>query len=102
MTDEPEIIAVCQFSVISVQRIAAGDVVALADVALDLDGIEMKLHGLQVVRVPLGLVARMPRYRAPNGRWVPAVELPEELAQAIGAEVLATIADGTLPGTARA
>ncbi len=85
MTD----IATITFRVTSLRRLHDdGRIVALAEVTVDLDGIPLVLHGLQIVRVLHGLECRMPHYRTPTGAWAPAVTLPEELGGAIGREVL--------------
>jgi stage V sporulation protein G len=68
----------------------AGRVLALATVEIDLDGVALALHGVQVLRTPTGkLQARAPHYRAQTGQWLPAVTLPDELERAIGREILA-------------
>jgi hypothetical protein len=79
------------FTVTDLRRLhSAGNLLALATVALDLDGVAMTLHGVAITRLPNGsLQCRAPHYRAQTGAWVPAVTLPEDLAVAIGREVLA-------------
>lgn len=67
----------------------AGRLIGLAIVRLELDGVELTLQGVQVVRIPAGLSVQAPRFRHPrDGRWLPCLVLPDELREAIGAQVL--------------
>lgn len=71
------------------QTPGCGRLLALATVAVDLDGIELALHGVQIVRLPTGrLRCQAPQFRNHSGAWLPAVTLPPELELAIGREVL--------------
>jgi hypothetical protein len=83
------------FEVVSVTRLhSAGHLLALATVEIDLDGVALTLHGVQVVRTPAGkLQCRAAHYRTPTGEWAPAVILPDELERAIGAEILAGLVE---------
>ena len=85
------------FQIEHVERVKnAGRLYALARVALDVDGIEMRLQGVRVVRQPTGLLAvEAPQFRQPGGEWVPAVTLPPELKQAIAQDILDIV--DTLP-----
>jgi DNA-binding cell septation regulator SpoVG len=84
-----------RFEVVELRRLhSAGRLLALATVELDLGGIELTLHGVQVIQLPNGkLQCNAPRYRTPTGEWAPAVTLPDELELAIGAEILAAFTD---------
>ncbi|MBN8899875.1 MAG: hypothetical protein J0H57_02490 [Rhodospirillales bacterium] len=79
------------FEVTSLRRLhGAGPVVALASVSVDLDGVELELHGLQVRRRPDGLLeCKAPHFRDTTGTWRTAITLPPELEDAIGREVVA-------------
>ena len=80
-----------RFTVQGVEPVrAAGRLIALAIVALDVAGVELVLQGVQVVRGVDGvLTVRPPVWRHPaSGRWLPAMVLPPELQAAIGVEVL--------------
>ncbi|MBN8925540.1 MAG: hypothetical protein J0H19_02850 [Rhodospirillales bacterium] len=81
------------FEVTSLRRLhGAGPVVALASVSVDLDGVELELHGLQVRRRPDGLLeCKAPHFRDTTGRWRTAITLPPELEDAIGREVIAAV-----------
>lgn len=74
----------------------SGRLLALAIVVVDVDGIELVLQGVQVVRGSGGLPeVRAPVFRHPaSGQWVPAVLLPPELSEAIAKEVLNISAGG--------
>jgi stage V sporulation protein G len=79
------------FEVVSVTRLhRAGRLLALATVEIDLDGVALTLHGVQVIQLPNGrLQCRAAHYRAQTGTWAPCITLPDELERAIGREILA-------------
>lgn len=58
---------------------------ALASAEISVAGVTFTLHGIQVIRIKDPATGReatgvdVPRYRAPNGTWRQAVELPPEL-----------------------
>lgn len=84
-----------RFEVLGVERVDRGRLVALANVLVDVAGVELTLQGVQVVREADGVVVRAPAFRHPrDGRWLPAVLLPPELRDAIGAEVLSGMSQG--------
>lgn len=99
MTTAPATIPVT-FTVTSLRHLHdAGRLLVLADVTMDLGGIEIALHGVQVLRLPTGrLRCQAPRHRSHTGEWLPAVTLPEELELAIGREVMT--AAGFVPDAA--
>ncbi len=67
-----------------------GSLIGLAIVELDIAGVILTLQGVQVLRMPDGsLACRSPQFRRPNGVWTSGVVLPPDLAEALGAEVLA-------------
>ena len=67
----------------------AGRLHAMAVVSVDVDGVEMRIQGVRIVRQPTGMLAvEAPQFRRPGGEWVPAVTLPPELKDAIAAEIL--------------
>ena len=73
------------FRVEHVEKVrGAGRLHAIAVVSVDVDGVEMRIQGVRIVRQPTGLLA----FRRPGGEWVPAVTLPPELKDAIAAEIL--------------
>jgi len=66
---------------------------AFAVVEIELDGIPILLQGVQVrCRDGGGLSCDAPCFRGPDGRWLPAVVLPPDLAQALADEVFAAMA----------
>ena len=83
------------FNVERVEKVRnAGRLYAMATVLIDVDGVEMRLQGVRVVKLPTGLLAvEAPQFRRPGGEWVPAVTLPPALKQAIANEIL-TIVEG--------
>jgi len=82
-----------RFEVRGIEQAHAGRLVALAIVAIDIEGVELVLQGVQVLRgAGGGWVVRAPVWRHPgSGKWVPAIVLPDELRDAIASEVMATI-----------
>jgi DNA-binding cell septation regulator SpoVG len=79
-------------TVLSVERLQGGRILALASVALDFDGILIEVHGLRVVRATKdgreAAGVEMPHYRAADGSMRPTVRLPEELHQPIATAIL--------------
>jgi len=88
--------ASASFEVLGVEPVrGAGRLVGLAIVRVELEGVELVLQGVQVLRTPAGLTVQAPTFRHPkHGCSVPSVILPPELRDAIGAEVLASMGEG--------
>jgi stage V sporulation protein G len=76
--------------VLSVTPVRAGKLFALASVELDIDGIQITIHGIRALHVaaPVGTRIELPQYRGPNGQWQTAIALPEEIREPIGDAVL--------------
>ena len=84
-TDSVEV----SFEVVKVERVDAGRLYALATVVVSVNDVEMAIQGVRIMRQATGMLAvEAPRFRRPGGEWVPAVMLPEELKQALAAEIL--------------
>lgn len=94
---------------VSVQVVAlepvhgCGVLVCLAVVELVVEGVEIRLQGVQVLQQRDGtLVVRMPSFRPPSGPSAPGVVLPPELEDAVARLVLEEFAPGcrvqVLPG----
>lgn len=76
-------------TVLRIDPVPAGRLLALAAVELLVDGIMIELRGVRVVRTgPRTLGVEPPTYRGPTGAAVPAVILPPELSAAIASAVL--------------
>jgi hypothetical protein len=88
--------ATVTFTVIGLERLRdRGRLLAFANVELVIEGVELKLQGIGVVRERDGsLTCEAPRFRHPDGRWLPGVVLPKELTTAIATEVLAAYRQG--------
>lgn len=70
--------------VLRLDRVQAGRLVALAMVAVEIDGLQVVLQGVRAVRNRDGtLTIGAPVFRGPDGRWLPAVILPEVVEGAI-------------------
>ncbi len=81
-----------RFEVLGVERVRqAGRLLALANVTLDMGGVELVLQGVRVFRCMDGSIAVSgPQWRHPgSGRWTPGVLLPPDLAKAMGGEIIA-------------
>lgn len=70
--------------VLGVEIVNKGALLALANVLVSFDGVEIEIQGVQVRRHPDGRVTvDSPCFRGGDGRWLPALVLPPELGQAI-------------------
>ncbi len=67
----------------------SGNLLGLADVEVLLDGVSIILHGVQICATADRTEVRLPRYRAPDGNWVAAISLPEEVKGPMGDVVMA-------------
>lgn len=65
-----------------------GNLLALADVEVLLDGVSIILHGVQVCATDQRTEVRLPKYRAPDGNWVAAITLPDEVKGPMGDVVI--------------
>ena len=66
-----------------------GRLLGLADAEVVVEGVTFAVKGIRVVHGGEGgLLVQPPRFRHPDGQWLPAVVLPRELEEAIAAEVL--------------
>lgn len=96
VADAPET-ATVTFQVIGVEPVhGRGRLIGLAIVEAEVGGVAMTLQGCQVIKRDHGsLEARAPVFRHPrDGRWLPALILPDELRDALGREVLASFQQG--------
>ncbi len=82
--------ATVTFTVSGVERFGdLGRLVGLADVEVVVDGVAIAVRGVRILQRPGGgLAAEPPRFRRPDGRWIPSVGLPRALSDAIAAAVL--------------
>ena len=54
-----------------------GRLAGLADVRIEIEGVVLLLQGVRVLREPDGgLACQEPRFRHPDGRWMPVAVLP--------------------------
>jgi hypothetical protein len=76
-----------------------GRLAGLADVRIEIEGVGLLLQGVRVLReLDGGLACQEPRFRHPDGGWVPMLVLPPELSDAVAAAVLALVGDVTRLG----
>ena len=72
-----------------------GRLLGLADAEVVVEGVTFAVNGIRVIHGgESGLVVQPPRFRHPDGQWLPAVVLPRELEEAIEAEVLGAFSPG--------
>jgi hypothetical protein len=92
--------SVVTFAVTGFERIPGTRRLAgLAGVRIEIEGVVLLLQGVRVLREPDGgLTCQEPRFRHPDGGWVPVLVLPPELSDAIAAAVLAHAGDVTRLG----
>lgn len=94
MTDVSSETALVTVTVLNVQAVQKGQIMALAAVEIELDGVVFTVNGLQVIRTREPASSReatgvaLPRYRAPDGQWRPAVDLPGELREPVTMAIL--------------
>ncbi|PPQ40458.1 stage V sporulation protein G [Rhodoblastus acidophilus] len=85
--------ATATLTVVSVEKVQKGRLIGLAVVEVEIDGIPTLMQGFKIMRLPYGgLSCELPCFRHPDGRWLPAVVLTEELTKAIADEVLTIFA----------
>lgn len=99
MTDTSSETALVTVTVLDVQAVQKGQIIALAAVEIELDGVAFVVNGLQVIRTREPASDReatgvaLPRYRAPDGSWKPAIDLPVELREPITTAILEQCCD---------
>lgn len=91
--------ALITVTVLDGQAVQKGQIIALAAVEIELDGVVFTVNGLQVVRTRETSSGRdangvaLPRYRAPDGEWKPAIDLPDELREPVTMAILEQCCD---------
>ena len=75
--------------VMTVTPVHAGRLLGLADVELTLDGVAILIHGIQIRADGHGTEIALPRYRAPDGSWLAAMSLPDDIRAPMGDAVIA-------------
>jgi stage V sporulation protein G len=77
-------------TVLSVTPTRTGKLFALVSVEIDIDGVQIAIHGIRALHVadPIGTRIELPQFRDLNGRWQTAITLPEEVRGPIGDAVL--------------
>jgi hypothetical protein len=82
--------ATATFTLLGLERARdRGRLLGLASAEILLAGVAVTVQGIRIIYEPDGsLLVQPPRFRHPDGHWLPAVVLPPELAEAIAAEVL--------------
>ncbi len=88
MSDDGETAPVT-VTVLAIERVTLGKIVALAAVEIVIDGIAILLNGVQVFRSAPGVLSvGPPTFRSPTGASRSAVILPEELNAPLGDAVM--------------
>src|SRR5205807_504905 len=75
---------------VSVTPVHAGKLFALAAVEVDIDGVQIAIHGIRALHIadPVSTRIELPKFRGVNGEWQTAIILPEEVRGPIGDAVL--------------
>jgi len=79
-----------RITVLSVTPARTGKLFALASVEVDIDGVQIAIHGIRALHAAdsAGTRIELPQFRDLNGRWQTAITLPEEVRGPIGDAVL--------------
>jgi hypothetical protein len=64
--------------------IGRGTLKWLFDVQIDIQGVEIEVRGFQGRELRGAISIRAPQFRAGDGRWLPALILPDSVMSAIG------------------
>jgi stage V sporulation protein G len=75
-------------TVLSVTPAHAKKLFAFASVELDIDGVQIEVHGIRAMREPEGTAIELPKFRDAGGVWRTAITLPEEVRSPIARAVL--------------
>ena len=69
-----------------VQKVTGrGTLKCLFDVQIDIQGVEIEVRGFQCRETARGAISiRAPQFRSCDGRWLPALILPDSVMSAIG------------------
>jgi len=70
--------------VLSVTPMRAGKLFALASVEIDIDGIQIAIHGVRALNAASGARIELPQFRDQSGALRPAIIPPEEVRGPIG------------------
>ncbi len=82
------------FTVLNARVISSKSIFALVDVEMQIAGVSFSILGLQARRSPSGaLTVFLPTYRDIEGRWRPAIFLPDELRKPMMTAVLEYLVD---------
>jgi stage V sporulation protein G len=72
------------FTLVSLRPVTGGGkLLALADVAVEIGGVEFLIRGARLARVGNGCGVSPPAHKDAAGRFVPTLTLPEEIRQPI-------------------
>jgi stage V sporulation protein G len=66
-------------TVLSVTPARAKKLFAFASVEIDIDGVQIGVHGIRAMREPGGTAIELPKFRDAGGVWRTAITLPEEV-----------------------
>ena len=77
------------FSVFNLRAVRAKTVYAFLDAEIDVAGVRLRVSGIQARHAPGGGTSvHLPCYREVDGSWRAAVDLPDEVRDALSAAVL--------------
>ncbi len=76
-----------EVSVVAIKKFAKGNLLAMADVELFIDGVSFVISGIAVRRLKDVLAVEMPQTTNAVGHPIPAITLPPEVEQPLAIEV---------------
>ena len=81
--------------------IGRGTLKWLFDVQIDIQGVEIEVRGFQGRETASAISIRAPQFRGGDGRWLPALILPDNVMSAIGDAFVEEIGRPELAGKGR-
>ena len=88
MTEDVET-AEITFEVIKIERFRKGQVIAIAEAIITINGIDLLTKGWTISKSHEGVTCRVPVHRRPDtGEWCSSLDLPLNVMEAVGLAVL--------------
>jgi DNA-binding cell septation regulator SpoVG len=85
---EEAVSGLVSIKVLSMMPVRAGRLFALASAEIDIDGIQIAIHGIRAIKAADGTRIELPQFRDQSGALRPTITVPDEVRDAIGDAVL--------------
>jgi stage V sporulation protein G len=85
--DQPSSSSTVSITVLSVTPARGKKLFAFASVEIDIDGVQIGVHGIRATHEPGGTAIELPKFRDAAGIWRTAITLPEEVRSPIAKAV---------------